>query len=75
MWADCRPALVITAEFDVLRDQGEMYAQRLEEGGVAVQCTRYPGTLHDFAVAPGRFDQAQNAIDEICTALKRVFRP
>lgn len=52
-----------------------MYAQRLEEGGVAVQCTRYPGTLHDFAVAPGRFDQAQNAIDEICTALKRVFRP
>lgn len=68
------PALVITAEFDVLRDQGEAYAHRLEEAGVAVQCTRYRGMLHDFAVLPGLFDRAKDAIDEICRALQRAYQ-
>lgn len=67
------PALVITAEFDVLRDQGEAYARRLQEAGIPVQCTRYPGVLHDFVVFPGLFGQARKAIDEISTALQRSF--
>jgi acetyl esterase len=67
------PALVITAEFDVLRDQGEAYAHRLREAGISVQLTRYSGMLHDFAIFPGIFDQAKDAIDEISDALRRVF--
>lgn len=68
------PALVITAEFDVLRDQGEAYARRLEAAGVPVQATRYPGVLHDFAILPGIFDQAKSAIDGIVRALQSAFR-
>ncbi|MGE5315657.1 MAG: alpha/beta hydrolase [Acidobacteriota bacterium] len=67
------PALVITAEFDVLRDQAEVYARRLQASGIPVTCTRYPGMLHDFALYPGLFDQACAAIGEITAALRRAF--
>ena len=63
------PALVITAEFDILRDEGEAYAQRLEEAGVQVACSRYLGMLHGFALMPGVYDEAQIALDEIIAAL------
>lgn len=58
------PALIITAEFDPLRDEGEQYASRLREFGVAVQSTRYGGVTHEFFGLAGIVDQADRAVAE-----------
>ncbi len=42
------PAMIVTAEMDPLRDQGEMYAERLREAGVSVVAARYSGMVHGF---------------------------
>lgn len=64
--------LLITAEYDVLRDEGEAYAKKLRMAEVPVISTRYGGTIHDFVVLnPLRETEASKAaVLQICTFLK-----
>jgi acetyl esterase len=67
------PALVVTAEFDPLRDEGEYYADRLVQAGVPTQMKRWDGMNHGFFFFPGIVDKATAAIDEACVWARRVF--
>lgn len=68
------PAIVITAEFDPLRDEGEAYARRMEQVGVRVVCKRYDGMTHGFMSMTGFVDQARKAIEEAAVHLRASFR-
>jgi acetyl esterase len=67
------PALVITAEFDPLRDEGAAYAARLREAGVSVVYSDYKGMIHGFFSLPPLFDQGKQAVAEACTKLREAF--
>ncbi|MET8516761.1 alpha/beta hydrolase [Streptomyces sp. NPDC005077] len=67
------PALVLTAEYDPLRDEGEAYARRLQEAGVEVHAVRYDGFIHGFFWMPGALDAFQYAVDDITRELSRRF--
>jgi acetyl esterase len=69
------PAVVITSEFDPLRDQGEAYARKLSEAGVAVAAVRYLGTIHGFTIlnALANTASSRSAVAFINAHLKHAF--
>ncbi len=66
-------AHVITAEYDVLRDEGEAFARQLSAAGVTVSSQRYQGQLHGFIHLSGAFDAAAVAIADIGKILNAHF--
>ncbi|MFE7428839.1 alpha/beta hydrolase [Streptomyces sp. NPDC057545] len=69
------PALVITAEADVLRDEGEAYASKLRAAGVPVTAVRYQGIIHDFVMLDALRETyaAQSAIELATRTLRKAL--
>ncbi len=64
------PALILTAEFDPLRDEGEAYGARLRDAGVQVEVIRYPGVIHGFMSFAPQLAQSRMAMATSAEALK-----
>ena len=67
------PALVVTAEFDPLRDEGEAYARELEGAGVEVQLHRYDGMPHVFFQLSPVVEDGRKLLEEASLALKEAL--
>ena len=67
------PALVITAECDPLRDEGERYAERLRDAGIKVELRRYDGMLHAFFSLGSHFDQGREAVAYAGEVVRRAL--
>lgn len=86
VWADWRlspqratdhrglpPALIQTAQYDPLRDEGHAYANTLRAAGVRVDYRCHPGVIHGFARMGGKVDAGRVALDEAASALQRAL--
>jgi acetyl esterase len=67
------PALVITAEYDNVRDEGKLYADKLKAASVDVIYSCYLGQIHQLLLYRRKLDQEKNPIDEIGMVLRQAF--
>ena len=68
------PALVLTAEYEVLRDEGEEYAHRLERSGVPCRLIRYDGQIHGFfGLLDEHLSVSATAQAQVADALRTAF--
>jgi acetyl esterase len=67
------PTLVITAEYDPLRDEGEAYAARLAAAGIDTTATRYDGMIHGFFSLRDLIPEGKAAVDQACEALRTAL--
>jgi acetyl esterase len=70
---DLPPALVITAGFDPLRDEGQAYVDRLQESGVEVEHVCYPDQIHAFVSFAGGIKAGDDALQRIGAALRQAL--
>jgi acetyl esterase len=73
--ASCPPAIVITAEHDPLRDEGEEYGRALIAAGVHTSIVRYFGMIHGFVGMAPWVDDGKHAITHVSTALSMALAP
>lgn len=71
--ADLPRAMVLTAGYDPLADEGKAYAERLAREGVEVSYREFPDMLHGFILMGGVLDAANAAVAECCAALRGAF--
>lgn len=67
------PAYVITAQYDVLRDEGRMYAEKLQAAGVKVTLVNYESMIHGFVTMAGAIEAARPAIADAAKAVKNAL--
>jgi acetyl esterase len=72
--ASVAPALVVTAGFDPLRDEGEAYAQALRAAGVRVDYICYGGMIHGFAPMGRLIDTGNRAVSHVAASLREALR-
>jgi acetyl esterase len=65
------PALVITAEYDPLCDEGDAYAARLMDAGVEVTHARYPGMVHGFVRRMNLLDAGRRALEQVADVVRQ----
>ncbi len=68
------PALIVTAEYDVLRDEGEAYAGRLAASNVPVELMRVEGVIHGFIHYAGAMERGQTVLREVGEKLAAALR-
>lgn len=67
------PAILCTAGFDPLCDEGAAYADKLKAAGIAVDYINYPGQIHGFVSMGGAIDEGRAFLDRACSALRTAF--
>jgi len=67
------PAIIVTAEYDPLRDEGEAYGARLEEAGIAVDVRRQEGMIHGFFWMGAAIDRGRELLDELGADLRKAL--